>query len=167
MKFTNEIVNTIKTFIIDNIAKHSNDILSVTIEHFHISKPTATKYLNELIESNVIKRDNRGRYPNYHLVDTVVEHTYSIADKLEEDIIWRNDYGPLLSDVSQNIRQACQYGFTEMVNNAIDHSGSDKIKITLSTNARDIRIQVLDYGIGIFQKIMNYLGLDKPKTFYP
>ena len=163
MKFTEEIVNAIKMFIIENVSSHANDILATTVNYFHISKPTANKYFNELIESQIIKRDNNGRYPNYHLVNTIVEKTYSLENKLEEDIIWRNDFLIHLSGVAQNIKQACQYGFTEMVNNAIDHSGSKEIKLTLTLNAKEVRIEVLDFGIGIFNKIMIDLGLDDPK----
>jgi anti-sigma regulatory factor (Ser/Thr protein kinase) len=163
LKFTEEIVNAIKTFIIENVSSHANDILTTTVDYFHISKPTANKYFNELIESQIIKRDNNGRYPNYHLVNTIVEKTYSLENKLEEDIIWRNDFLIHLSGIAQNIKQACQYGFTEMVNNAIDHSGSKEIKLTLILNAKEVRIEVLDFGIGIFNKIMIDLGLDDPK----
>jgi hypothetical protein len=62
MKFTKEIIDTIKAFIIENVSNHPHDVLAITMNHFQISKPTAAKYLNELIESEIIKKENSGRY---------------------------------------------------------------------------------------------------------
>lgn len=163
MKFTKEIIDTIKTFIIENVSKHPHDILSTTIKHFQISKPTAGKYLNELIKEEIIKKENNGRYPHYQLVTIVHENNYAITAGLEEDVIWRKDFLPYLTGVPQNVKEACQYGFTEMVNNAIEHSGSDKVTITLSINACTVCISIRDFGIGIFNKIMQDMGLENPR----
>jgi hypothetical protein len=48
-----------------------------------------------------------------------------------------------------------------MVNNAIEHSGSKTIKIEVSKNG-EIRFAIIDYGIGIFEKIKNDLALEEP-----
>jgi hypothetical protein len=135
-------------------------ILSATIEHFTISKPTASKYINELIDEGVVKKESSGRYPKYHLVDTVIAKTYRREDDLEEDVLWREDFFPQLAGVANNVKQACQYGFTEILNNAIDHSGSDEIKVRLVLNAKNIQIHIKDYGIGIFDKIQKFLFQD-------
>jgi anti-sigma regulatory factor (Ser/Thr protein kinase) len=163
MKFTKEIVDAINSFIIENIPAHQNDILSFVMSYFEISKPTAAKYLNKLIESGIIQKSQKGRYPNYHLVDSVFSYTYHVPDHLDENTIWRNDISPHFTGIAQNVRQACQYGFTEMVNNVIDHSESDELDIIMSTNAREVEFMIADYGIGIFNKIKNDLGLDDPR----
>jgi len=38
---------------------------------------------------------------------------------------------PLLKDLKNNVKEICQYGFTEMVNNMIDHSESNTIRILI------------------------------------
>jgi hypothetical protein len=50
-----------------------------------------------------------------------------------------------------------------MTNNAIEHSGADSLKIVLIINARDIKFIIQDWGIGIFNKIQNDLGLEDPR----
>ena len=52
-----------------------------------------------------------------------------------------------------------QYGFTEMLNNAIDHSGGTKVVVALETTAMTAEIMILDDGEGIFRKIQHALGL--------
>lgn len=89
--------------------------------------------------------------------------TYTIDDTLNEDKIWRADIAPFFRDMNQNIRQICQYGFTEMVNNAIDHSGSKDLKINLSIDDCELRFDIVDTGVGIFVKVQKDLGLDDPK----
>ncbi|WP_010258207.1 STAS-like domain-containing protein [Treponema primitia] len=163
MKFTKEIVSAINNFIIENIPAHQHDILALVMKHFGLSKPTAAKYLKSLLEEGIIQKERKGRYPNYQLVYTVFEYSYDVDDSLDEDALWRKDISPHLQDVAPNVRQICQYGFTEMVNNAIEHSGSKRLTITLDLSARDIEFIIRDYGIGIFIKIKDDLGLEDPK----
>lgn len=162
MKFTEEIVNLIKNYIITNIAENPNQITQQTCDHFQITKPTVLKYVKELIESGIIEKTGSNRYPNYRLVRTIHEWAYSNKN-LEEDILWRNDLLPLLNDLSNNVKDICQYGFTEMVNNVIDHSEAKDLLITLSQDSLAIQIRVVDDGIGIFRKIKNALGLEHSK----
>ena len=68
MKFTKEIEKTIKTFIIEQVPSHKNDIVTFTMKHFGISKPTAAKFLNQLISENIIEMNRKGRYPDYSLI---------------------------------------------------------------------------------------------------
>ncbi|GHV87895.1 histidine kinase [Spirochaetia bacterium] len=163
MKFTKEIVDALNNFIIENVPAHPNDILSLTMEHFGLSKPTALKYLNGLIDAGALTKERKGRYPQYRLADTVFEYAYTVNDALDEDLIWRKDISPCLKDAPQNVRQICQYGFTGMVNNVIDHSLSTTLRILLSVNAREITFEITDTGIGIFKKIQTDLGLDDPR----
>jgi anti-sigma regulatory factor (Ser/Thr protein kinase) len=80
-----------------------------------------------------------------------------------EDRIWNRNIAPLLNEAAANVRQICQYGFTEMLNNAITHSGSTEIKISVSANDLEITFDIIDNGIGIFLKIQNDLDLDDPR----
>jgi anti-sigma regulatory factor (Ser/Thr protein kinase) len=90
------------------------------------------------------------------------EYHFSLESPLDEDIIWRKDISPHLAGTAQNIVQICQYGFTEMVNNAIDHSGSPGLTIKISLDDTHICFSIIDEGIGIFRKITNDLGLEEP-----
>jgi anti-sigma regulatory factor (Ser/Thr protein kinase) len=89
------------------------------------------------------------------------ECTFPLQPSPDEDVIWRKDIAPHLTGIAQNVVQICQYGFTEMVNNAIEHSGSQTFKIKVNRNGENIRFTVIDYGIGIFTKIKNDLGLEE------
>ncbi len=163
MKFTKEIVGAIKRFIIENIEAHPNDISSVVVGHFEITKPTSLKYINELIEDDIIEKTGKGKYPAYMLKNKSFELKIKITKELEEDAIWREEISSKVKDLPENVRKICQYGFTEMVNNVIDHSDGNFLTITLITNAKKIEFLIRDDGIGIFNKIQQDLELDNPK----
>lgn len=162
MKFTKEVVQMIKTFMIDNVTDNPNTLTPLTCGHFQITKPTVYKYINELIEDKIIEKLGANRSPNYQLVKTKYNWKYK-NNHLEEDILWSKDMAPILKDLKSNIKEICQYGFTEMVNNVIDHSESDILTIQLIVDCLNIEIVVRDNGIGIFEKIKNALGLHHPK----
>lgn len=162
MKFTKEVVELIKNYIIQNIPKNPNTITQKTCDHFGITKPTVLKYLKELIDENIIEKKGSNRYPKYTLVQTVYRWDYKNED-LEEDVLWRNDLSPHFKDISQNVRDVCQYGFTEMVNNVIDHSSAKKLSIGLGVDHLEIQMMIRDNGIGIFRKIRDALGLEHSK----
>ena len=162
MKFTKEVVDLVKNYIISNVSNNPNKITQQTCDYFKITKPTVLKYINELIKNNIIKKTGSNRYPNYQLAKTKHEWKYP-NQNLEEDILWTKDLSPLLGELNNNIKEICQYGFTEMLNNAIDHSDAKKLRIKLILDSLHVRIWVIDNGIGIFQKIKNTLGLEHSK----
>ena len=152
MKFTNEIINTIKSFAIDNIEKHPNDIIGLLCNHFEITKPTAKKYMDELVTDKIVAPPKKGRYPAYHLLAQEQNYSYKLKDNLEEDVLWRKDFMPLLTDIKDNVLRALQYSFTEMVNNVIDHSSAKTLTIFFIKDAKKIQFYICDDGIGIFNK---------------
>ncbi len=162
MKFTKEVVKAIKEFILIKIDKHSNTITQTTVDHFKISRPTVLKYINELIGAKLIEKKGSNRYPKYKLYTEEKKFTYKNID-LEEDIIWAKNISKELININHNVRDICQYGFTEMVNNVIDHSESKDLTITLKQSYKEITMYIYDSGIGIFNKIQQALGLLDPK----
>ena len=159
MRFTKEVVDLIKNYIISNVSKNPNKITQQTCDHFEITKPTVLKYINELVEDKIIEKTGSNRYPKYKLVQTDYSWKYP-NQNLEEDVVWRKYISPLLSDLNKNVKEICQYGFTEMVNNVIDHSNAKTLNIFLNLDYLMVKIFVLDNGIGIFRKIKNDLGLE-------
>jgi anti-sigma regulatory factor (Ser/Thr protein kinase)/biotin operon repressor len=51
------------------------------------------------------------------------------------------------------------YAFTEMLNNAIEHSGSERAEVRVSLTPAAVRFEVRDRGIGVFQSIRAKFGL--------
>jgi anti-sigma regulatory factor (Ser/Thr protein kinase) len=90
--------------------------------------------------------------------------TYEIKN-LQEDRVWDQIVAQtgIVYDVSRNIIRIVQYGFTEMLNNAIEHSRSKLVKVRMQRSEQSIRFSVVDYGIGIFRNIKLQRGLRDEK----
>ena len=161
MKFTKEVVEAIKIFIINHVSDHPNDLTGVVCNHFKISRPTIYRYINELIKDKIIEKLGAGKHPNYQLFKTTSSWHYKNGG-LEEDVLWSKCLAPLLKDLKINVRDICQYGFTGMVNNIIDHSEAMSLKINLVVDFFTVDIKVADDGIGVFKKIQDGLGLMHP-----
>jgi len=73
-------------------------------------------------------------------------------------VVWERDFKPYLA-LAPNLLSIATHGFTEMVNNAIDHSGGNEVFVWATQDERALRIIVSDDGVGIFRKIAEALDL--------
>lgn len=84
---------------------------------------------------------------------------YEIRSGLEEYVVWRRDVRPLLGDASVSAIDIWEFCFTEILNNAIDHSGGTQITVEVGPVNGSTEMLVSDDGVGIFTKIQTTLGL--------
>jgi CheY-like chemotaxis protein len=85
--------------------------------------------------------------------------TYVLDESLAEDIVWRLDVEPALGQQPANVTDIWHYGFTEMLNNAIDHSEGTDVTIAFKITAATTELFITDNGVGIFKKIQTELRL--------
>jgi len=81
---------------------------------------------------------------------------------LSEDVILeqiKRETG-IFDGLKKNVAEILDYGFTEMLNNAIEHSQSKEIEIKFQRAEGLIKFSVVDQGIGIFVNIMQRRNLD-------
>ena len=60
----------------------------------------------------------------------------------------------ILKGIPDHVFDIVYYAFTEMLNNAIEHSMSKNISLTMRKGKDDIKFRIIDKGIGIFNNIM-------------
>lgn len=149
----------IRSYILKNISNYPDSISKKTAEHFRITRQAVNKHLNNLMKEQVIMASGETRSRLYKLVP-IKEffNQYHISD-LREDIVWANDIKPLLGNMPENVIEIWNYGFTEMLNNAIDHSLGKDVYINVTKTAVNTEILIQDDGIGIFKKIKDSLQL--------
>lgn len=149
--------NKIKEYMLDKVGENE-DVVQKTSDTFGISKTTVYRYLEKLIEQGSIKRKKRGRYG---LVETKKVFNYTNID-LEEDVVFLRDIKPVLEEqnLAENVMNIWYYAFTEMFNNAIEHSEAKKIICVVVANHASTRILIFDSGIGIFNKIQKYYNYE-------
>ncbi len=78
-----------------------------------------------------MQSSGRGKGKRYFLGDVRGHKSlFSLADGLTEDGVWRDEYSFVVEGLPENIVDICHYGFTEMVNNVIDHLGGKHVFIS-------------------------------------
>lgn len=151
----------IKKFIVENVTEHPRDISRLTASKFSITRQAVLRHLSKLISDGTITVEGKTKDRAYFLAPFVEQvFLFNITPELSEDKIWRENVRPLFKDVAPNVLGICQYGFTEIMNNAIDHSEGDKVTVLVTFWLSHIMLQIVDNGIGIFKKIQTKLGLD-------
>jgi anti-sigma regulatory factor (Ser/Thr protein kinase) len=78
---------------------------------------------------------------------------------LSEDVVWQRAARDLDLDKESPAGRIIGYAFTEMLNNAIDHSGSEAATITWWTDTDQWTFEVRDYGVGAYPKLREGLHL--------
>jgi len=150
----------IRRFILEHVEKHPADISRTTSEHFAITRQAVNKHLQKLTSENALTETGKTRSRSYKLCPLLEwRGQYRIISGLAEDLIWRNDITVVLGQMPENVMDIWHYGFTEMFNNAIDHSGGAEIFVRITKTAANTEMLLWDNGVGIFKKIQTELNL--------
>lgn len=156
----------VREFILRNVADHPGDIGSLTVKKFGISRTAVNRYVTGLIDEGLMTAAGKTRARRYQLknIVDVVFTQENITRLTDEDVVWRYKILPNIHGLNQNIVNICQYGFTEMLNNVIDHSLSDDAIISYTQNYCNVSMRIRDHGVGIFEKIQKDFKLADPRS---
>jgi len=150
----------VRRFIVDHVESHPADVIRLTAEEFNCTRQAVHKHMRRLIDEGAVVVSGTTRSRRYALAPLEKwEKEYQLG-ALSEDFVWRANIAPLLGKLPENVLEIWQYGFTEMLNNVIDHSSASHVRVTVSKTAASTTIDVYDDGIGIFKKIQAALALD-------
>ncbi|NMC35452.1 DUF4325 domain-containing protein [Candidatus Beckwithbacteria bacterium] len=157
-----EILKTIKD---KGIVKSSDLVAS-----FGVSRQYIARLLAQLVSENEIVKVGSTRGALYATESYLAKNPQSAAavytktfknTNLEEHKIVdeiKTSFS-LFDQLPENIKSIFEYAFSEMLNNAIEHSHSKTIKVKVSLNQKELSFVIDDFGIGVFRSIMNKRGL--------
>lgn len=137
------------------------------VSFLDISRQALNKHLKSLIQDGLVLRDGKTRGATYRLasgekisVDRF-KANYALSG-LEEDKVFQEIALRLgLRDkLSLPVFEIANYAFTEMLNNAIDHSGSPKCSIEMTLDQYDLNFSIREVGIGLFHSISDKFELE-------
>lgn len=81
------------------------------------------------------------------------------AARSGESEVWEAHVNPLMQGVPVNIANIANICFTEMLNNALDHSRAGTLCMGAHLHTGRLQMAVMDDGVGIFRKIAQALHL--------
>lgn len=156
--------SAIQKFILDNVENNPRDITAVLAKKFGFSRQRAHRYLIREVENGNIIKTGHTRWTYYFLANgKYLRFIEKIKPGIAEDRVWSKYVKPMILSYPENIYRICAYGFTEIFNNAIDHSKGTTILTEVEISNNTLKITIVDNGIGIFKKIQKALHLDSIK----
>ena len=150
----------IRRYILSRVEKSPDDVTKATVEKFGITRQAVNKHLRRLRDEGVLRRSGNTRASAYRLAPLLKwTHSWEITPGLAEDVVWTREVRDVLGEMPNNVLNIWYYGFTEMFNNAIDHSDGSLIAVQIRTTATTTEMLITDNGYGIFKKIQSAMGL--------
>jgi len=142
-------------------------------DHLRISRQAVNRQLKLLIAEGLVVKHGATRAAVYALAEPTgsvppprsVERTLAL-DGLAEDRVFSEVAGALSlpQSVSAKAHAIVHYAFTEILNNAIEHSSSRRCLVSMAVHPYECVFRVRDYGIGVFHSISSKLGLPDEET---
>ena len=159
MRFNQSKKETIISYILEKVGQGCKTLSKTVAENLEINQNTVHRYIDELIENGVLVRKKRGEYQLTNLEKEF--YLFRSEGDLRSDIaVYQQTLEPFVQKFSENVRSIWSYVFTEMINNAIDHSEAEGVVVKVWQNSLETAVSIYDDGIGIFRKIRDHFGLD-------
>ena len=153
----------IRRHLIDTVRSGKADIIADTCERFSISRQSVHRHLTYLTEQRFLKSVGTTRGRTYHLGPIRRQYGANALPAIAEDRVYIADFAYIVDGLPKNIEDIWHYGFTEMLNNAIDHSGGTQVEISAQRMEEWLALTIRDDGEGIFKHIARLVGLGDPR----
>ena len=122
-----------------------------------VSRQSAHALLAAMVARGELAREGLGRAVRYRAPGPVVFTLRKRLPGLEEDRVWQ-EVVERLPGLPPRARTILQYAFTELLNNAIDHSGGKSAAIRVE-DGPVMAFEIVDRGIGAFENVRQGLHL--------
>lgn len=150
--------NEIRHALLEAVATHPRDLVGMVAAQVGLSRARVGTEVRALVSEDYLHKEGTTR-PVYSLGRNRYLLRHYPREGLAEDVVWSNDLAPKLRELPTNIRDIAHHGVTEMVNNAVDHSGAQSIIVQMDLRDDILRFDIFDNGVGIFRKIAAALNL--------
>lgn len=157
-------INSTRDVIRRYIEEHGSATSPELAEYLGITRQAVSLHLRQLIVNAEIFKTGSTRAARYFpraaaSADRNINRDLPLIG-LDESIVYEDVAITLtLSQLPDNVESIVHYAFTEMLNNAIDHSTSERCAIEVRLTATKLTFSVRDSGIGVFHSIADKFDL--------
>ena len=132
------------------------------VHALHVSPATAHRLLQALVTGGVLERHGKGRAAKYGL--RTLKHRFRRSG-LDEQRAWETIAAEIarIRPLDPDAARSLNYAASEVLNNAIDHSGGKTVEVTVRFERRGSTvITVRDDGVGVFRRVCEDFGYPTP-----
>lgn len=153
----------IKQSILDIANKNKTFKTADVVNNFKgkYTRQYVSSTISQMVKDGVLLKGGSTSSAFYALPQNA-EHLYETIklrfkrDALEEHRVFNNirDKHNLIKNLRENVSSILFYGFTEMLNNAIEHSQSKYVEIEIRVDTKNLTFVINDFGVGVFRNVM-------------
>jgi anti-sigma regulatory factor (Ser/Thr protein kinase) len=155
----------IRKLILDLVKKQGEARSSQVVEESGFSRVYVNRFFRQLVAEGKLQfigKANLARYVAPGKANLVLSASRLLKNKnLNEDIVLQEiqKTTDIFKRLSDRVKNIVAYSFSEMLNNAIEHSRSKKISIQISRTRKGLNFIIRDYGVGVFKNVMKNFDL--------
>ncbi len=149
----------IRRFIATSVAVHSSDLVARIADEFGLSRQAARNHLASMVKEGVLTVSGRTKNRKHQLAILVNQTNEIPTQNLFEDAVLDQYVFPHLNGLPDNVIQTLGIATSEMLNNVIDHSESDRLLLTVMRTAAAVEVTIRDFGVGVFKKVQKAFNL--------
>jgi anti-sigma regulatory factor (Ser/Thr protein kinase) len=161
---------TNKDKILEIIEKNGKATSSEITSKIDVSRQYINLVISELVAEKRVIKIGRTRYAFYvsslfakehpEIFPSVFKKSYK-NQSLEEHIVLveMEEKFPQILNLPENVRSIFTFAFSEIFNNAIEHSQSKSISIEIAVRNNKLSFIISDSGVGVFRNIMKKKNL--------
>jgi anti-sigma regulatory factor (Ser/Thr protein kinase) len=155
----------IKSLILEKLAKEGEVKVADIVRATGFSRAYISRFFQELREEGkiiLLGQANKARYilAKKEIISKAKSNILSVRrflpnKKIDEDSVLKEikKSTGIFSGLSKNVQKITEYAFTEILNNAIEHSGSKTIEAFVKKDKIVLKFIIRDEGVGIFKHI--------------
>ena len=131
-----------------------------------VTRAWVSAVISELVKKGILVKFGSTSGATYALPENATELGNSISKHLlrkdlkEHEVLDSiNHQAPFLIQLDESVRSIFDYAFSEILNNAIEHSESTFVDVRVGADEKTLWFEISDNGIGVFNNVMGKRGL--------
>jgi len=154
--------------VVDSSANNHRDIMHMAARGpisaarvqraLRLSRATTHRRIKELVDSGRLERIGAARSSVYVLAASRWRWPRAGLDEFEAWKEMEPAVRPMARATEKQI-DTLRYAVTEMINNAIDHSGGKRVDAAVRPSGGSFEIEIADDGVGVFEHLRRSRGL--------
>jgi anti-sigma regulatory factor (Ser/Thr protein kinase) len=153
----------VRHFLVEGVKANQPHLAHMAAEKFGLTRQAIHAHFAALVNDGFLASSGTTKARVYQLgVKRFHDGQFKLKG-LEESEVYSREFGEIFNGLPKEIANICHYGFTEILNNAIDHSEGTDVYIHVERTPDFVSISIVDNGEGIFNHIARLLKLHDPR----
>jgi anti-sigma regulatory factor (Ser/Thr protein kinase) len=161
-----------KDKILKELQKHTRVTTSEMVSKWNVTRQAVQRHLRQLVREGKLLKLGSSRRTSFYVLNEPgtfeklreggqVHRKIYERKSLREDVVLQelSARPGFFAPMTEEARASFDYAFTEMLNNAIDHSESDTVSVQASSGRSLSEFVIQDGGVGVFENIRAKKGL--------